>query len=276
MRRNLNLLRRHVVVWAVMISCGSCSGHEAPPQVAALGDEPAQVILLADATANWFLELEPPPPPDGRVVVAGGDHGEVLALVLGRELRDAQEQLSRLVVFGDIEGCVPAGITCCDVETKTYVLDGAFESERFWLRLGERCEGAAPRDGFDHGAPVDEPSAGVVEIDPEIMDTLAAYGVTYPFMTLAEETGNGRIVFDPRYESTNLGLSPPMMNRLGLQERSSIILAGHETSNRPACVSSVSWCRKDDGDRCNKARRHWFRWNDAKEQWCQMSDKCSC
>jgi hypothetical protein len=233
------------------------------------------VVLLGDALADWFLDLKPPPPPNGSVVVAGGEEGEVIALVLGRDLDDARGQLDRIAIVDEVEGCVRGGITCCDLTTKTYVIDGEFEGKRVWLPLGERCEGLAPRIGFDYGPPFGEEHASVVELGPAIMSALAEYGVTYPFMTLAEESGHGRILADASYDVADLRL-PTLKNRPGAEESLAIILAGHKVSSRPECVSSVAWCRKDNGDRCNNARRHWFRWNDVKESWCQMGDKCKC
>ena len=275
MRRYSNLLCRHALALAALIFSAGCATDDGPPAVAAADGIPAKVILLTGPTADWFLDLDPPPPPDGRVVVAGNDQGDVFAFVLGRDTEDAERQLRDLRISGEVEGCQLGGVTCCDVQRKTYVLDSALAGERFWIGLGERCEGSPPRDGFDEGPPVDEANAGVVEVDPEVMSALAEFGVTHPFMTLAEQTGNGRILVDPSYETSDLG-SPPPVHPPELQERLSIILAGHAASNRPECVSSVSWCKKDDGDRCNRDRRHWFRWNDVRESWCQMADRCRC
>jgi hypothetical protein len=250
------------------------SGDE-PASVTTPGDEPAQVILLTGATAKWFLALDPPPPPDGRMVVAGDDAGAVFALVLGEDLEDAQRQLDSLIVAGEVEGCEP-GTTCCDVARKTFVLDSMFEGRRAWLTTGEHCLALPPEDRDDEGPPVEEQIADFVELPPEIVSALAAQGVTYPFMTLAEDSGDGRILENPAYEESKLEQALPMIRDLRLGQASSIIPAGHVASSRPRCAGSVSSCRQDDGDRCNRGRAHWFRWNDHRGEWCQMSDRCRC
>jgi hypothetical protein len=287
MRPDPHSVRGHAIVLAAaMITLCSCSDEKVPAQLApsgdeparvtTSGDEPAQVILLTGPTARWFLDLDPPPPPDGRIVVAGNDDGAVFAFVLGEHLEGAKEQFDDLRISGEVEGCDLGGTTCCDVQRKTFVLDSMLENQRVWLSLGERCEGLPPEERFDDGPPVNERIANVVELTPEIVSAMAAYGATYPFMTLAEDTGNGRILEDPSYEESELEQASPMISGLPLRQPSSVIPAGHVISSRPRCVGSVGSCKQDEGDRCNGGRAHWFRWNDRKGEWCQMSDRCRC
>jgi hypothetical protein len=131
-------------------------------------------------------------------------------------------------------------------------------------------------DGFDDGAPVGEANDGVIEVEPEIMSALAAYGLTQPLMTLAEETGNGRILVDPAFQSSDLGRRAPMVNRPGLQGGSSIVLAGHVASSNPKCLTSVTACKTQGGDRCSVDRRHWFRLFQTTANWCQLPQTCGC
>jgi hypothetical protein len=285
MRRD-NQIRRHGLVLTVMIIFGNWGADRAAAEVVSEKD-PARVILIAGDLANALLGLDPPPPANGRAVVAGGNNGQVLVLVLGETLAAAEQQLNDLAVTGEVEECVSEGVTCCDLTTGMYVIDAQrigwappqkFESERFWLQLGEHCEPSA-QEGWTGDDPPEESGADFVEIDPDVVRALAEYGVTHQFMTLAKENGEGRVLVEASSQSGELWLPPLFMHRLGFQKRSLIVLADHVEPPDPPpgdCASSISYCKKDDGDRCNKGRRHWYRWNEVKEKWCEMADNCSC
>jgi hypothetical protein len=268
MSTSSSLLQRCVLVAAVMMMVGSYGIDRA----AAEGHPPAQVGLVDGLLAGFLLGLNSGP----QALVGEGDAGEVIVLVPGTDLEDARQRLNALKVSDEVEGCGPGEGTCCNAETKQYVIYAEFEKKQFWLTLRENCWGLPPQHGVDEGPPLGEEIAEVVNVPLEIKNALVAEGIKGPFMTFATETGEGRILDDPSYESSQLWLPPAMLDRLWLKKRSPIILTGHVASSDPRCASSVSSCKKDNGDRCSDDRLHWFRYNDSRAKWCQMSDKCTC
>jgi hypothetical protein len=259
---------------AVAFGCAVVASSHAADRAAAQADDRAKVILLGDQTAAWFLDLDPPPPPKERVLVAGDQQGGVFAFVLGRDTKEALTQLSEIRIAGEIQGCERGGVTCCDAGRKTYVLDAEYQEERFWLPLGETCQGYPPEDGVADGPPVGEPDAAVVDVDSELMKELAKYGVTYPFMTLAEESGNGRILVDRSQQSGAPGLPTPFRHAILNGDELLIIPANHVIP-QPKTMPSVSYCKKEDGDRCNADGLHWWRWVSTDQEWWRI-DKCKC
>ena len=107
------------------------------------------------------------------------------------------------------------------------------------------------------------------------MSVLAAHGVTHPFMTLAEELGNGRILVDPSYESGDPEL-PLAVKHAAVTDDHPLIIPANHVIQQSKCRPSISFCKKDEGDRCNAAGRHWWRWYDSSQQWCRLADTCGC
>jgi hypothetical protein len=278
MKRASNLLCRHTVVAAVMIIFGSCSASIEPAQVAASADAPAQVILIAGDLASQLAAYNPPP---GRPVLVAGTDGNKggIAFVFDESMDEAERLLEGLVIRGDVADCVREGpVACCDPTTETVVLN----TERGWLRLGERCKALPPEEGNTDDDP-EKPAVDFIEVSPELASALAERGVGHPFMTLPKANGEPRVLEAPSLakapsQSGELWLPPPVMQRSEPRASSPIILAGHAggTPCPGGCCDSISYCKKSDtGLRCRTARKHWYSWSSAKQKWCEIT-ACTC
>jgi hypothetical protein len=285
MERASSLLCRHTVVAAVMIIFGSCSAPtepaevasgDQPAQVAASGGQPAQVMVLAGDLARQLAAYNPP---TGHPVLVAGTEGnkEGIVFVFDESMEEAEHLLERLIVPGDVPDCVREGpVVCCDPTTETFVVNTA----RGWIRLGERCKALPPEEGNTDDDP-ERPAVDFEEVSPELWNALANRGVGHPFMTLPKADGEPRVLEAPSLANAppqSGELSPPLMQRLAPGANLPIILAGHAggTACPNNCCDTIAFCKKSDtGLRCGTARKHWYQWKSAQQQWCETSS-CTC
>jgi hypothetical protein len=261
---------------AVMIIFGSCSAPVEPEEVAS-GGQPAQVMLLAGDPARQLAAYNPPP---GHPVLVAGTDGNKggIAFVFDESMEEAERLLEGLVAPGDVPDCVREGpVVCCDPTTETFVLN----TVRGWLRLGERCKALPPEEGNTDDDP-EKPAVDFDTVSSELARPLAERGVGHEFMTLPKANGEPRVLEAPSLANTpsqSGGLwLPPVMQRLAPGANSPIILAGHAggTACPNNCCDTINYCKKSDtGLRCRTARKHWYQWSSAKQQWCETSS-CSC
>ena len=290
MRRDPNLLRRHALVWAVMIISGSCGGSKAPSDVAASGDEPTSVAATDEAAPAHLVELSGPAAKElatygyaEPVLVAYTAEGWA-AVVFSENPDEIPALLGKLLVQ-DVHGpgCVPEGaVACCDEATESFVLN----TERGWLRLGQRCE--EPPDDPDEERGVD-----VVRLPQALTQELfACCGIVDEYVDLAYPDGTARMLWNwpPITPSMNgelslprptiQGWAPPRISSIALvvtgEGHSPIILAHDHPPPSPACVNNEPpKCRKKNNMRCHASREHWYVKSRTTGRWCHRAG-CQC
>jgi hypothetical protein len=290
MRRDPKRLRRHALVWTVMIISGGCSGHDAPADSAASGDELASVEAAGEAAPAHLVELSGPVAEElaryeyaEPVLVAYTAEGWA-AVVFSNDADDIPALLDKLLVQ-EVHGpgCVPDGaVACCDEETGSFVLN----TERGWLRLGQRCE--EPPDN-----PEEEKGVDVVQLPQALTQELfACCGIIDEYVDLAYPDGTSRMLWNwpPVTPSMNGELSLPrsMIQTWGPartspiafvvtpESDSPIVLAHDHPPPSPACVNNEPpQCRKRNNMRCHASREHWYVKSRTTGRWCQRAG-CQC
>jgi hypothetical protein len=277
MRQASNLSR--VLVLVVMAIVGIAGGR-------CLADEfvPAQAGLLTGELAQYFLDK------GGLVLVAGDNEGNVGAFVIGRDIKEASDRLTRLRIGEVVGGCVREGVTCCDETNHVWVIDVEYGKDRFWLSLDAYCKVLPVEDGWDAG-----PGVPFEPLDADIWQRLKTeYGMTYHLMTLATTDHKTQVLVDPSWDYAGLSLPKDF----GLRSLSPIILVNHVNpttvpkgpatppngcaDRRPCRTDSVTgWaCYADNphatGVANHSERHHWYVKNNFTGHWCEKVDKCSC
>ena len=269
MQRDLHLFRRYVFVAALAMVAGGCNS------------DPALLAQLSgDAAGRLAEDLDPAEP-----VLVARAHDNVVAVVFSKERADIAPLLERLLV-PEVEGCGSGGwfgrdgwigregaVLCCDPATGTFVLN----SERGWIRTGERCE---PSDADERTANDDpyEPGIKFVRADPDLSQLLEdLFRIDHRFMLSAGKDGTPQALVNGPLPSEEIQLEGPKMQRSGFQRSSPTILASHKKPT-PAggCVWTMSSCSTGGSGRCRKQYWHVYYKDSVTQQWCEFPPTCGC
>jgi hypothetical protein len=269
MQQSSNPFRREAVAVTLAIFLASCDGDRW--RLGEYASPPARLVELSGEPAARLARYEPAEP----VLVARADE-RVVAVVFSEDQAAIPGVLDRLLV-SEVPGCSPEGaVACCDAETGTFALN----TEKAWIRTGERCEPSDAEEGVTSENPYDpdEPGVAFVSVEPALSQVLKnQFGIDYPYMQLAERDGTSRALVNGPLPGAELG-PPPIMRPAGLQGSWQTIPAAH-MERPPAgdhCVSRVSYCDRDGSKRCRKRWRHWYYKDRSSGEWCEMPGECRC
>ncbi len=261
--------------------------------------QPTSICTLTGPAAAVLLDLFNPSVP----VLVAGVGGNPVPILLTRDEGDAASLLKTLFSTDPVENCdLEGGTACCNSVTHKMVLSATYEAKPGWLRMGELCVApkAVARPGIDF-VPVPETvsmelnaQCGVddcfMELSDENGEPVVAVNApsrssplwAYCFMHLTNSDDSTRaFAYSPAKEGS-VRLTSWIMRRPVLRANPQIIPAKHVHSPPPPprCQSAApDHCNNGSEityKRCRPDVRHWYKYSDSTDDWCQLTSKCKC
>ncbi len=264
---------------AAAIGCLAAIG-AAPPAAAEGEVPPARLIGVSGAWTQELTALTYAQP----VLVAYAKEGWT-AVVFSEDPGALDTAVESLIV-DEVADCPAEGaVSCCSTATMTFVLN----TDQGWVDLGEQCETPSLEPGNTDQDPY-EPPVELVEISAALSQELFdCCGIVDDYIDFAKADGGARVLINSPSSTKAEFPAPPLAGCLAIIPAAysvatdatlpslPLILAHDHPPPVSGCVTSVDYCKKNNGRKCHAQREHWYVKVETPvgDLWCQRAG-CNC